>query len=186
MSLFAELRRRNVFRVGAAYAVVAWVIMQVTDLAAPALRLPEWVMSLVLLLLLLGFPIALFLAWAYELTPDGLRRAEEATDAVPDAPGGRYDVAIIALLVVAIGLIVHENYFSAGDEVAETASEPAAESAAVPAVKSLSIAVIPFINMSEDAEQVRRIDRRLPQGKVRWRANRLGHGHCAVVAWALR
>ena len=161
MSLFAELRRRNVFRVGAAYAVVAWVIMQVTDLAAPALRLPEWVMSLVLLLLLLGFPIALFLAWAYELTPDGLRRAEEATDAVPDAPGGRYDVA-------------------------ETASEPAAESAAVPAVKSLSIAVIPFINMSEDAEQVRRIDRRLPQGKVRWRANRLGHGHCAVVAWALR
>ena len=65
MSLFAELRRRNVFRVGAAYAVVAWVIMQVTDLAAPALRLPEWVMSLVLLLLLLGFPIALFLAWAY-------------------------------------------------------------------------------------------------------------------------
>ncbi len=153
MSLFAELRRRNVFRVGAAYAVIAWVILQVTDLAAPALRLPEWVMSLVLFLLLLGFPIALFLAWAYELTPEGLRRAEDAPESTPQAPGGRYDVAIIALLVIAIGLIVHDNYFSSEDGARRVAPEPVAETPAAPAPKSMSIAVMPFINMSDDPEQ---------------------------------
>ncbi len=153
MSLFAELRRRNVIRVGAAYAVIAWVILQVTDLAAPALRLPEWVLSLVLFLLLLGFPIALFLAWAYELTPDGLRRAEDATDATSQAPGGKFDVAIIALLVIAIGLIVHENFFSGGEEISSSVSETVPEEAPGAAAKTVSIAVIPFINMSDDTEQ---------------------------------
>ena len=71
MSLFDELKRRNVFRVAAAYVVVAWLIMQVADTFAPALLLPEWVTSLIAFLLILGFPVAIVFAWAFERrTPD--------------------------------------------------------------------------------------------------------------------
>ena len=77
MSLFSELKRRNVFKVATAYAVVGWLTIQVTESIAPRMALPEWVPSLVILLLLVGFPIALLLAWAYELTPDGVVKAAE-------------------------------------------------------------------------------------------------------------
>ncbi|MDH3440084.1 MAG: FHA domain-containing protein, partial [Gammaproteobacteria bacterium] len=66
MSLFSELKRRNVFKIGVAYLIVAWLLMQVTDLAAPRLFLPEWVPTFVVFILALGFPVALLLAWAYE------------------------------------------------------------------------------------------------------------------------
>ena len=76
-SLLSELRRRNVFKVGAAYLVLGWVVMQVTDLVTPALHLPEWTLSLVTWLGVIGFPFALLFAWAFELTPGGLKRSEE-------------------------------------------------------------------------------------------------------------
>ena len=74
MSLFAELKRRNVFKVAAAYIIVGWLVMQAGDTLAPALRLPEWVNSLLAFFLILGFPLAMFFAWAYEMTPEGLRK----------------------------------------------------------------------------------------------------------------
>ncbi|MEE9142816.1 MAG: adenylyl cyclase, partial [Gammaproteobacteria bacterium] len=70
MSLFAELKRRNVFRVGIAYAVVAWVLLQAVDIVVPILGLPEWTAKFILLLLVVGLPLALFFAWAYEITPE--------------------------------------------------------------------------------------------------------------------
>ena len=77
MNLFHELKRRNVFKVGIAYLVLAWVVIQVTDTAVPALHLPDWVNSLVFLLGLLGFPFALFFAWVFELTSEGIKKESE-------------------------------------------------------------------------------------------------------------
>ena len=74
MSFFEELKRRKVFRVAIAYLVVAWVILQVGDTLAPVLRLPDWVNTTLVFFLILGFPLAIFFAWAFELTPEGLRR----------------------------------------------------------------------------------------------------------------
>jgi TolB-like protein/Tfp pilus assembly protein PilF len=84
-SLFQELRRRKVFRVAVAYLVVAWLLLQVVDVIAPMLELPGWVGKFVLLLLVVGLPISIFLAWAFELTPDGVKR-DTGSDAVPVVP----------------------------------------------------------------------------------------------------
>jgi len=77
MSLFGEIKRRNVFRVAMAYAVVSWLVIQVADAAVPALKLPEWVISLVFLLGALGFVPTLIFAWAFELTPEGIKLQKE-------------------------------------------------------------------------------------------------------------
>ena len=72
-SVWGELKRRSVVKVGAAYAIVAWLLIQVADVVLPALQAPEWTMSFVTVLLVLGFPITLIMAWAYEMTPEGLK-----------------------------------------------------------------------------------------------------------------
>ena len=77
MSLFQELKRRNVFRVTVAYIIVGWLLLQVSDTLVPALHLPEWFHSGVAFIIILGFPIALIFAWAFELTPDGLVREHQ-------------------------------------------------------------------------------------------------------------
>ena len=77
MSLLAELKRRNVIRVGLAYLVLGWVIIQVTDIVAPALMLPEWTLRLVIWIGIIGFPFALVFAWAFEVTPEGIKRESE-------------------------------------------------------------------------------------------------------------
>ena len=76
-SLLTELKRRGVIRVGAAYLITAWLLAQVADLALESFGAPAWVMQTILLVLLIGFPLALFLAWAFELTPEGIKRDDE-------------------------------------------------------------------------------------------------------------
>src|ERR1700704_6144068 len=76
-SFFAELKRRNVYKVAVAYAIVAWLLIQVATQVFPFFEIPNWTVRLVVLLLILGFPIALFLAWAFEITPEGIKRAED-------------------------------------------------------------------------------------------------------------
>ena len=76
-SLFAELRRRNVFRVALTYAVVAWLLIQVTSVFLPMLDAPAWIITAFVVLLGLGFAVALFISWAYEMTPEGLKRTED-------------------------------------------------------------------------------------------------------------
>ncbi len=73
MSLFGELRRRSVFKVGTAYAIVAWSLIQIADVLLPAFGAPEWVLPVFSVMIVLGFPVAVLLAWAYEVTPDGVR-----------------------------------------------------------------------------------------------------------------
>jgi hypothetical protein len=98
MNLFDELRRRNVFRVAAAYAVVAWLTLQVGDIAADSLRFPDWFMPMLFVLLGLGFPIALILSWAFELTPEGVRKSADVTeDAAVRRGAGRRTDRLIAV-----------------------------------------------------------------------------------------
>src|SRR3954465_11043943 len=77
-SLFAELKRRNVYKVAVAYAVVGWLLVQVATQVSPFFEIPNWAVRLVVLAIVIGFPIALVIAWAFELTPEGLKRTEDA------------------------------------------------------------------------------------------------------------
>src|SRR4051812_4009043 len=103
---FAELKRRNVYKVAVAYAVVGWLAMQVAATIVPALRLPDAITSAVVVVTLFGFPIALVLAWAFELTPEGIKRAEDVlpTDSITQGTTRKLTLLIIAVACVAAGL----------------------------------------------------------------------------------
>ena len=111
-SLFAELRRRNVFRVGVAYIVLGWLVIQITDTVAPALRLPDWTLSLVTWLGVVGFPFALLLAWAFELTPEGLKRESEVdrTASIAPSTGKKLNTAILVLLAGAVAYLLIDRF----------------------------------------------------------------------------
>jgi len=143
-TFFQELKRRNVIRVGAAYAVVAWLLIEVSDTIFPRLGLPEWTVTFVIVLLLVGLPLALFLAWAYELTPDGLRRETEVAtqDAGSTGSRRRMDRFIVAGLVVVIAILGAERIWFAGGESPSLPDAPG----------EISIGVLAFANVSEDRE----------------------------------
>ncbi len=113
MSLIAELKRRNVFRVGVAYVIGAWVIAQVADLVLENIEAPDWVMQAIMLVLAIGFPLALIFAWAFEMTPEGLKRDADVdrTESVRHSTGRKLDFAIIGLLVIAV---VEDRQFKLG------------------------------------------------------------------------
>ncbi len=103
-SLVSELRRLNVFQVGAAYAILAWLLIQVADVVLPALQAPEWTVAFVTVQLIIGFPIAVLLAWAYEMTPEGIKVAADVPrDSVTSATGQRLNYVILGLVVLAVG-----------------------------------------------------------------------------------
>jgi TolB-like protein len=135
-----ELKRRNVYKVAIAYAVIAWLLMQVATQVFPFLEIPNWAIRLVIMLLALGFPVALILAWAFELTPEGIKRAEAAYDAAtqPSKNHGWIYVVIVAA-VLSIGLFFVGRY---------TAPKVSGSSESL----AKSIAVLPFVNMSSDRE----------------------------------
>ena len=151
MSFFDELKRRNVFRVGVAYVIVAWLLAQVADLFLENFGAPDWVIKSVLIVLVIGFPLAIFFAWAFELTPEGLKREKEVdrSQSIASETGRKLDRAIIAILVLALGYFVYDKYGGSGAP-AEVAT---AQNAALPAEAEKSIAVLPFVNMSSDTEQ---------------------------------
>jgi dienelactone hydrolase len=104
MSIWTEIRRRKVFQVGVAYAIVGWLLIQVADIVFPSLQLPDWSATLVIVLVVFCFPIALFLAWAYELTPDGIKRTGPSDDEVSAAHSSRFvGYGITALLAATAG-----------------------------------------------------------------------------------
>ena len=104
MGLFNELKRRNVFRVAIAYLVIAWLLAQVADLAFDNFGTPEWVSKTVLFLLLLGFPLAVFFAWAFEITPEGVKKEKDVdrSASIATHTGRKHDYSIIVLLVIAL------------------------------------------------------------------------------------
>jgi TolB-like protein/Tfp pilus assembly protein PilF len=143
---FAELKRRNVYKVAVAYAIVGWLLVQVATQVFPFLEIPTWVVRLVIVLVAVGFPIALVIAWAFELTPEGLKRTEDV-DITPQKRGKThawiYVVAVGAFL--SIGLFFLGRY-STGNNVASRPSEVATGSS----IPQKSIAVLPFENLSDD------------------------------------
>ena len=143
--LFSELRRRNVFKVGAAYVVVAWLIAQVAELALDSFEAPTWVMKTLLLLLALGLPLALMFAWAFELTPEGIRRDKDVEHGQADTTrtGRTLSYVIVALAVLAVGFFLWTDR--------DRGSEPPAGSPETAAGRS--VAVLPFVNMSPDPAQ---------------------------------
>src|SRR3954451_7615461 len=101
-NFFGELKRRNVYKVAVAYAVVGWLIMQVAATIVPALHLPDSLTTAVVVLVLLGFPVALVIAWAFEMTPDGMKRTENVS---PDEKIPQWSARKFAAMVVSVGLI---------------------------------------------------------------------------------
>jgi hypothetical protein len=162
---FAELKRRRVFRVMAVYGVVGFVLLQVVDLAVPALLLPEWTYRLIALILLIGFPIAIILAWAFEVTPDGVQRTEavsqSALDAIASQPAAqRWPAGILGLLgglaIATAGWWALAPGPNADDETPASAArelEVAPVGGALPDVSyAASLAVLPFDNRSANPE----------------------------------
>lgn len=166
MSFWVELKRRNVFKVGAAYVIVAWLLVQVASVYAPALNLPGWVTGFVAFVSIIGLPIALFLAWAYELTPTGIQRTRDVpmAESVRQMTGQKLNYVVTGLLAVAVVYLLADDYL-AGRGAAEpatsasssAASDAASAGAAEPpdsAVGRLpnSVAVLPFANLSPNDE----------------------------------
>ena len=149
MSLFNELKRRNVFRVAAAYIIVGWLIMQAGDTLAPALHLPEWVNSLLVFFLLLGFPLALFFAWAFEMTPEGLKKEKDVdrSKSITEVTGQKLNNVIIGILVLAVAYFAIDK-FVLQPQTAPKSSVAVEESAPEEKAIERSIAVLPFVDMS--------------------------------------
>ena len=141
-SFFAELKRRNVYKVAAAYAVVAWLLMQVASQIFPFFEIPNWVVRLVVLLLVIGFPVALIIAWAFETTPEGVKRTEVADAAGQQSRGGAW------IYIVLIGAALSVGLFFVGRYTAGYGTSQIREVATTSPAKS--IAVLPLINESGD------------------------------------
>lgn len=153
MSLIDELKRRNVFRVGAAYGIVGWLLVEVASVVLPTFKAPEWVMQVFTFLVILGFPLALIFAWAFELTPEGIKREAEVdrTESITRVTGRKLDFAFIGLLAVALTFVVVDEYIlEAEPEQVEGITEqlPGAETAA----RDKSIAVLPFLDLSPSGD----------------------------------
>jgi len=144
MNLLAELRRRSVFRVAAAYLIAGWVVLQVVELIAGVTGLPAWASAFALVLLIVGLPIALIIAWAFELTPEGPKRTEARGEAETIKPFRPADAILVAGLVVVIGAIIWQQVW--GPSEIRFAEEER--------ITGQSIAVLPFLAISEAPEDV--------------------------------
>lgn len=152
-SFFKELKRRNVYRVGLAYVVFTWLALQVVDTLGPILGLPDWTPRLVFTILAIGFPAVILFSWAYELTPDGIKREKDVdrSKSITSHTGQRLDRITIGVLLITVGILLTDRFFISDaaptQQVAQTdeASEQAGSAGDTP-----SIAVLPFANMSDD------------------------------------
>jgi len=160
MSFYSELRRRNVFKVGIVYVVVAWLLLQVSDTLGPALHLPEWFVSAVAFLLILGFPVAIIFAWAFDLTPEGLKSETQADPVAPEAGqiGRKLNYIVVAALVLALSyFVIDKVVFNSGRDTPSTSTTDQVAQQQSAEIESAnadnSIAVLPFVNMSSDEEQ---------------------------------
>jgi TolB-like protein/tetratricopeptide (TPR) repeat protein len=145
LNFFSELKRRNVYKVAVAYAVVGWLLVQVTTQVFPIFEIPNWALRLIVLAIIIGFPIALVMAWAFELTPEGIKRTEVA-DTMPPVAGQKKHVWIY---VVVIGAAISVALFFLGRYTAGNGTPRQSE---VATVSAKSIAVLPFDNLSRDPD----------------------------------
>ena len=150
-NFFAELKRRNVYKVAVAYAVVGWLLVQVATSTFPVLEIPNWAIKLVIALVLFGFPIAVILAWAFELTPEGIKRAEDVrpNDSSTPRSGQKLVAFTIVLAVIAASLLALQLRRPKTATTAVPVTTPALTAAGA-ATPEKSIAVLPFENLSEE------------------------------------
>ncbi len=158
MSLVSELKRRNVFRVAAAYVVTAWLILQVVELIFPVYGFSDAAIRFVISALAVGLIPVIILAWAFELTPEGLRKEQDVDQPQPVAPQARkkLDRVIMVLLAVALGYFAFDKFVmseSREAEIAEVARQEGRTDAVVESYGELSIAVLPFVDMSPGKDQ---------------------------------
>ncbi len=155
MSLLEELKRRNVFRVGIAYVVLSWLMAQIAELLLQTFGAPDWVLKTLLAFLLIGFPFALFFAWAFELTPEGIKKEKDVdrSQSITAHTGRKLDYAIITILVLALGYFGWDKF---GNRPAQEATAEQTVSASAGAAPDLptdkSIAVLPFENRSRQED----------------------------------
>ncbi len=136
MSVITELKRRNVFRVGIAYVITSWLLLQFADIVLENIVAPNWVMQVFMLALVLGFPLALFFAWAYELTPKGVKRTGDVVlgESITHVTGRKIDFIIIAVLAVVIAFLVGKVWFVDDNAFSATTSAPAESIIVLPLV----------------------------------------------------
>lgn len=146
-SLFRELKRRNVYRVAVAYAVVAWLLLQALSILLPAFEAPAWVLRIFIAAITAGLPLALVFAWAFELTPQGIKRADEVPEeqSIAHDTGRKLVAVVVVIAVISGGLLVYQLTRARASLPIGSTSAPA--SAATP---EKSIAVLPFASLSED------------------------------------
>ncbi len=167
MSFWGELQRRNVVRVAALYVAASWLILQFVETIDSLLNLPAWVGKLVLLALGLGLPVALGISWAYELTPEGLKRDSAVPRDASNRPHNAHRINVVTLIVAVLAIltVALDRFLPSGDarraiaavatgEVGGTTTVPAPIASQAAARSATAIAVLPFTNMSSDAEQV--------------------------------
>jgi TolB-like protein/Tfp pilus assembly protein PilF len=162
LSLFDELKRRNVIRVAVAYVVVAWLVMQVADVVLNNIEAPDWVFKVIMLFLALGFPLILLFSWVFEMTPEGLKRESEVdrSKSITPRTARKLNWVITAALLLALGYFAYDKFVLSGERTAAPAvstrqaakDQSAGQNAATPQADN-SIAVLPFVNMSSDEEQ---------------------------------
>jgi TolB-like protein len=138
-NFFTELKRRNVYKVAVAYAVVGWLLIQIASTILPTFHAPEWVVQTLVVIVAFGFPIALVIAWAFEMTPEGMKRTEDVSpdEIIPQWSKRKFAALIISVAVIAAGLLAFQLLRSSRSAITATAD-------------AKSIAVLPFVNMSAD------------------------------------
>jgi TolB-like protein/uncharacterized protein HemY len=151
-NFFAELKRRNVYKVAVAYVVVAWLLIQAASIILPTFEAPGWTMKVLIAALATGFPIAVVLAWAFEITPEGIKRAEDVrpNESVTPHSGRKIAAVTATLALLAAGLLAFQLLQSKSNRIALVSPVPAANAAA--GISAKSIAVLPFENLSSDQE----------------------------------
>lgn len=158
MSFWGELKRRNVYKVGVAYAIVAWLLIQFAAIAFPHFAFPSWAVPFVIVILIIGFPLILLFAWAFEITPDGIKRTRQVPleESITHLTGKKLNYILAGLLVLAISFLLFDNYY-----LDRRVTEPEFASIETPRVPDVgdvekakkTIAVLPFINRSSEKDQ---------------------------------
>jgi hypothetical protein len=156
VSFFNELKRRNVFKVGVAYVIVAWLLAQVADLMLENFGAPDWVMKTFLGFLIIGFPLAVFFAWAFELTPEGVKRESQVdrTQSITAQTGQKLNHAIMLIMALALAWFAWDRFGAAPEAAAPEQATIAvvAEPENPPATSVKSLAVLPFVALSSGTD----------------------------------
>ncbi|NCF71984.1 MAG: hypothetical protein GWP67_00645 [Gammaproteobacteria bacterium] len=156
MSVIAELRRRNVVRVGLAYTVISWLLAQVGEFAFENFGAPEWVLKTLVVVLLLGLPLVLIFSWVFEMTPEGLKREKDVdrSNSITSTTGKKLEYVTIIGIVLVLGVVLSDRISSDDPAILDSPAVATETVAAAPAetVSDKSIAVLPFVSMTASQE----------------------------------